>query len=221
MFNKTILQLAVLTTVLLIAATSANAADVLSPEQVVAEFQKVPHYEMFCKDESWKGAEPNKVREKFRTYFSKELYRLFMWSECFEPDTPEHYGGLNSNIYFDIRFSISYGNLYLEDTEPIYATDIRIRRAGNKNDATKAIMDVNFNYGSTKMFTSYTLILEYGHWKIDDIAPQGDYIKNPKNEKEDLHNENALDHSDSIKTDMQNNYRAAEDRYKQEQAKKH
>jgi hypothetical protein len=219
MFNKIlILLLTILIMALPIATNYANAADTTSPEKVVAEFQKVPHYEMFCKDENWKGVEPNKVREKFKTYFSKELFRLFMWSECFEPDTPDHYGELNSNFYYDIRFSISYMDVYIEKTYLVKDILIRLPKRQSKD---KAIVNVNFNFGSTKMFTSYTLIREDGQWKIDDIAPQANYIKNPKNEEEEYANDGALDHSDSIKTDMQNNYRAAEERYKQEQAKKH
>ena len=60
---------------------------------------------------------------------------------------------------------------------------------------------------------TYSLIREDGHWKIDDIAPKGDFV-------EEGDQEPFLEHSDSIKTDMQNNYRAAEERYQQEQAKK-
>jgi hypothetical protein len=72
-----------------------------------------------------------------------------------------------------------------------------------------------FDHGRLKNNnTTYTLIREDGHWKIDDIAPKGDF--KPDDEDYDA----VLEHSDSIKTDMQNNYRAAEERYQQEQAGK-
>jgi hypothetical protein len=60
---------------------------------------------------------------------------------------------------------------------------------------------------------TYTLIRENGHLKIDDIAPKGDYVEGDDQEP-------FLELSDSIKTDMQNNYRAAEEKYSRDQAAK-
>ena len=92
------------------AGLTANAP---RPEQVVAEFQKLPHYEMFCKDERWRGVVPAKLKEKYNNFFSKEFYKIFLWSECVDPKYPPHYGGLYKALYFDIRFSIPYQDLYL------------------------------------------------------------------------------------------------------------
>ena len=206
MFSKILILLLTM----LATSTTAHATDIPSPEQVVAVFQKVPHYEMFCQDESWGNAEPIKIGEKFKVYFSKEFYKLFLWAQCGQPEMPPHYGELYSMFYYDIRFSIHERELELENT--YLAKDILIQRK-KINEPYKAILGVHFTYRKTKMFTSYTLIQEDGQWKIDDIAPQADYVKDSDMD--------TYDHSDSIKTDMQNNYRAAEDRYKQEQAKKH
>lgn len=216
MSNKYIISPAVVmmvVVVLLVVAPSTNAADRLSPEQLVAEFQKVPHYEMFCNDESRGRSEPVKVGEKFKVYLSREFYRLFLWSQCGQPEVPSHRRDEMDYFDYDIRNNMPPGNP-LDDLN-----SFRIKLADHKQK-DKAIVNVNFKFGSTKMFTSYTLIREDGQWKIDDIAPQADYIKNPKNEKEEYANDGALDHSDSIKADMQGFYRAAEKRYQEEQAKK-
>jgi hypothetical protein len=96
------------------------------------------------------------------------------------------------------------------------ATNVRIQLVKNQG-AEKAIVKVLFDlvvYALKNLTTTYTLIREDGHWKIDDIAPKGDCRQG------DEDYDAVLEHSDSIKTDMQNNYRAAEERYLQEQAKK-
>jgi hypothetical protein len=133
-----------------------------------------------------------------------------MWTECVEPNTPLHYGDIRTDFSYDVRFSIPYSDLLLEKT--YLAKDIHIRLIKNQG-RDKAIVNVNSNYLGTKMFTSYTLIRENGQWKIDDIAPQADYVKGSDMD--------TFDHSDSIKADMQGFYRAAVERYKQEQARKH
>jgi len=178
--------------------------------QVVAAFQKLPDYEMFCEDETLANWEPVKVGAKFEPYLSKELYKLFLWSQCRYPNTPPFYGELHNLIFMDVRFGSrqGYGGTYP-------AANIRTQLVKNQG-ADKAIVKVMFDpvaFPLKNITTTYTLIREEGHWKIDDIAPKGDFV-------EEGDQEPFLEHSDSIKTDMQNNYRAAEERYQQEQAKK-
>lgn len=196
--------------VLPVTSHMAYAADTTSPEQVVAEFQKFPHNEMFCLDKSWNaGAKMSVIERNLKTYLSKDLYKLFLWSECVEPEVPPHYGGLYNALYFDIRFSIPLSDLRLE--KKYLAKDIRVNII-KQNGVDKAVVGVYYNYDGTKMFTRYTLIQEEGQWKIDDIAPQANYVKGSEVE--------SYEHSDSIKTEMQENYNAAMARYKEEQAKK-
>lgn len=93
------------------------------------------------------------------------------------------------------------------------ATNIRVQPA-NFRGPNKAIIKVLYDFGTLKnIVTIYTLIREDGKWKIDDIVPKGDF-------KEGSDEEPYLQFSKSIKTEMQNNYRKAEMRYQQEQAKK-
>ena len=180
-----------------------------TPVQVVAALQKIPHYEIFCEDETWGSTEPINVGAKFKSYLSKNFYKLFMWSQCVEPEMPPFYVDLNNKFLWDIRFGFENGGR--EDMED----NVRIQSAQYKG-ADKAIVKVMYDFGTLKnLTTTYTLIREDGHWKIDDIAPKGDFRK-------DIEDYDAvLEHSDSIKTDMQKFYRAAEERYKREQSKKH
>jgi hypothetical protein len=190
------------------ALCAQQKADITSPVQVVAAFQKLPNYEMFCLNESRRDWEPIKVGAKFDNYFSKNLNKLFLWSQCRYPDTPPFYDDLHNLITWDIRFGSGYLSTHFK------ADNIRVQPAKLQRD-DRAIVQLLFDHGTLKnITTTYTLILEEGHWKIDDIAPKGDF-------KADDENYDAiLQHSDSIKTDMQNNYNAAVKRYQQEQAKK-
>jgi len=186
---------------------ASQEAELSTPTQVVAAFQKVSHHEIFCEDETWSSSEPIKVGSKFELYLSNNFYKLFMWSQCVQPKTPPGYVELTRTILWDIRFGFKNGGR--EDMED----NIRVHSAKTKN-ADKAIVKVMYDFGTLKdLVTTYTLIRENGHWKIDDIAPKGDFVDGDDQEPH-------LEHSNSIKTDMQNNYRAAEERYKQEQAKK-
>lgn len=185
-----------------------------NPMQVAAAFQKIPHYEMFCQTEVWESVEPIKVGEKFKEYLSQKFYRLFQWSQCVEPEIPPHYREreFKGVIYWDFRFGFSYSGMTGENS--ILAENIRLQKA-KLYGTDKATIKVLYDFGTLKnLVTTYTLIREDGHWKIDDIAPKGDYV-------EEGDQEPFLEHSDSIKTDMQKNYDAAEARYKLEQAKKH
>jgi hypothetical protein len=190
-----------------VVAFGASQDDVSTPVQVVAALQKIPHYEIFCEDETWGSTEPIKVGAKFAPYLSKNFYKLFMWSQCVEPEMPPFYVDLSNKFLWDIRFGFENGGR--EDMED----NVRVRPAKTKG-SDKAIVKVLYDFGTLKnLVTTYTLIREDGHWKIDDIAPKGDYVEEGEQEPH-------LEHSDSIKTDMQNNYDAAERRYQQEKAKK-
>ncbi|MBU1481202.1 MAG: hypothetical protein KKH12_05945 [Gammaproteobacteria bacterium] len=215
-----ILLSALLCSILYVPFTSSAVSQgtVLStPVQVVAAFQKFPDYEMFCEDATLADWEPVKVGTKFETYLSKELYKLFLWSQCRYPNTPPFYGELDNLIFFDIRYGNSQG---AGGTHP--ATNIRIQFVKHQG-ADKAIVKVLFDpllYDLKNITTIYTLIREDGHWKIDDIAPKGVVPEEGEDEEVVADQQQLLENSESIKTDMQNNYRAAEERYKQEQAKK-
>lgn len=183
-----------------------------TPEKLVTAFQEIPDHALACVDETWGGWEALKVGTKFETYFSKEMYKLFMWSQCRSTSMPPFYGDLDNLIFWDIRYGI---RLSAHGEELNYAKNIRVQ-AVKFDGENKATVDVKFDVkirNVKNITTTYTLIREDGQWKIDDIAPHGDKPKNPDQEP-------ALEHSDSIKTDMLNNYRAAEERYKQEQAGK-
>lgn len=214
MFNKiSNFLLTMLVSVLLIAATTSHAADTPSPEQVVAEFQKVPHYVMFCLDERQGGRDSTdeevNLEEIYEKYFSKEFNKLFMWNKCSEPDFPPKFSDvLNYSLDHDFRFGIPSMGLLGEKI--VVAKNIRTQAAKQKT-ADKAIVKVLYGFGSAKnLVATYTLIREEGRWKIDDIA-----LKGYATEVEEV-----LPGSSSIKTDIQNYYRAAEEHYQREQAKK-
>lgn len=182
-----------------------------NPSQVVAAFQKLPHSEMFCEDETWGDYEPVNVGAKFEKFFSKDFYKLFLWSQCRQPRIPPGYR-VNAPILFEIRFAFPL--VGLGGNKTILAEHIRVSKPILQGP-DKATVKILYDFGTLKnLVTTYTLIREDGQWKIDDIAPQGDF------EKDNDGYEPSLDHSDSIKADMQKNYNAAEARYKQEQAKK-
>ena len=194
--------------------------NISSPEQVVAEFQKLPRSEMFCLDESWNaGAAIPTIKKNFQSKLSKDLYKLFLWSECVEPEVPPHYGDLYNAFYYDIRFSIPVISGH-KNNRPSPISDIRIATIKNNNPA-QTIVRVDFSNKGTKMFTRYTLIQEDGSWKIDDISPQATFVNG--RQPADNYGYEIADYnfsSDSIKTDMQKNYDAAMKRYTQEQGAK-
>ena len=190
-----------------IVASGSAVVDKASPAQVVMAFQKIPPYEMFCRDKEAGGAEPIKVGEKFEPYLSKEFYKLFLWSQCVEPEIPPFYDDFKNIYLWDIRF----GNNGTGNTPKV--TNLRLSPTKYPSP-DKVIIKLKFdptNYDLKNITTTYTLIREDGHWKIDDIAPKGD-------EPNEYNGDTALEHSDSIKTDMQKNYNAALARYNKEQA---
>lgn len=200
----------------LIATCASSEFDSSKPEKIITAFQKLPPYEMFCQDETWRSAEPIKVGAKFETYLSKEFYKLFFWSQCGEPKLPPGYSGMNNIFYWDVRFGIENAGL----TNRV--KNIRIRPAKYQG-SDKAIVNVLFDplpHELKNITTTYTLIREDGHWKIDDIAPKGVEPVEGEDEEVAADQQQLLESSNSIKNDMQNNYRAAEVRYQQEQAKK-
>lgn len=197
------------------AVSSPQESESLNPVQVVNMFQKLPPYEMFCENENRGSAEPIKVGEKFNIYLSNQFYKLFLWSQCGEPEVPPHYKGreFTGVIYFDIRFGFGLASSGANSAK---VKNIRIKPAkfqGSDKATVKLIFDPT-NYELNNIVTIYTLIREDGKWKIDDIAPKGDFKEGDENY------DAALEHSDSIKTDMQNNYIAAMARYNKEQAQK-
>lgn len=180
-----------------------------NPIQVVAAFQKISHHEMFCQDETWGDYEPVRVGASFEKFYTKEFYKLFLWSQCRQPKTPPGYARY-APIHFEIRFGFSYSGLSGEKS--IIAEHIRVSKP-KLQGPDKASVKVLYDFGTAKnLVTIYTVIREDGQWKIDDIAPHGDF--EPDNDGY----EPLLGHSDSIKSDMQNNYNEAEARYKQETA---
>ena len=184
------------------------------PEQVVADFQKLPHHELFCKNATWGSSEPISVGSKFKTFYSKEFYKLFLWAQCITPlNTPPHYQDLDYNFFWDIRFGLpKHGVDNREGT--IEAKAIRIQSVKFQGPS-KATVKVLFNFGTLKNLpTTYTVIQEDRQWKIDDIAPSGDFVEGANEDQQD----SLLKHSKSIKTEMKNNYRKAEARYLKEQS---
>lgn len=182
---------------------------VAKPEQVVSSFQELPHNELICEDKTWGDFQPNKVGVKFATYFSNDLYKLFFWTQCGKPKSPPpHYSGLDVPILWDIRFGFPFTALLGEQS--VIARNIRVQKAKFQG-ADKAIVKVLFDFNRKNTVTIYTLIREDGQWKIDDISPKGDGTEM---------SESSLYFSDSIKTDMQKNYRKAEEHYQKEQALK-
>ena len=201
--------LGLLAFVSVIATAASIEFDSSSPEKVVTSFQTLPPYELFCKDETGDGTQAINVGAKFESYLSKDFYKLFMWSQCVEPEMPPFYAELNNKYFWDIRFGIENSGL----TNRVNNIRIQPAKHQGQNKATVKLLFDPMPQELKNVTTIYTLIREDGHWKIDDIAPKGDY-------EEGSEGECLLEHSDSIKTDMRNNYRAAEERYKQEQAKK-
>lgn len=184
------------------------------PEQVVSAFQKLPHYEMFCKDKTWGGVEPIKVGAKFKSYLSQKFFKLFLWSQCVEPDFPPRYFELDAPILWEIRYGFTITGLLGE--ESIVVTNVRVQSAKFRGTDTASVK-VLYDFGTLKNLpTTYTVNRENGQWKIDDIAPKGDYAESRNEDQQD----SFLRHSKSIKTEMQRNYRKAEVRYQQEQTKK-
>lgn len=195
----------------LVALSDDSATDTQTPEKVVVDFQKLPHHELFCEKDDWQEWDRANVGAKFKAALSKQFYKLVMWSQCAEPENPRSTTHYDRNFFWDIR----YGLHDPSTRGVIFVDNFRVQKA-KYHGPDKAKVEFIFDVPNTHLkniTTTYTLIREDGHWKIDDIAPHGDY-------EEDSEREPALEHSDSIKTDMQNNYSAAEARYKQEQVKK-
>ena len=191
----------------------AEASSAPTPEQVVTPFQKLPHYEMSCQDESKEHAKPSKISEELVSYFSKEYLRLFLWSQCFAPEIPPHYsyserGDEEGFLNYDIRFGTD--SYWDEDAANSYIENIRVQKA-QFTGADKATIKVLYGNHKPDMYATYTLIREDGQWKIDDIAPQGDYDAN-----DEYQEDTALAHSDSTKADMQTSYGKANARYQKE-----
>lgn len=188
-----------------VVASAVQETYAQNPGQAVAAFQKLPSYEVDCRDETMGSTEPIKVGSKFENYLSKAFYKLFLWSQCVEPEIPPQNFD-NGAISWDFRFgfhdsggSDKVTNIHLNTT----------KFQGSDKATIKLLFDIGYLNNIT---TTYTLIREDGHWKIDDIAPKGD-------EPNEYNGDTALEHSDSIKADMQTNYNAAMKRYQQEQAK--
>lgn len=201
----------VLLYLLIFAPFVAKAANGSNPEQVVNEFQKIPHFELFCKNQTWGSVEPFQIGAKFNSFLSNEFGKLFMWSQCLQPNLPPQYDELNAPILWDVRFGFPISGLLGE--ESVIATNVRISSAINQA-SNKVTVKALYNTGILKnIVTVYKLVREDDSWKIDDIAPKG-YTTGGA-EPEEL-----LRGSKSIKTAMQNNYRKAEARYQQELAKK-
>ena len=192
----------------LMAENLSNVIEIKSPEKVVGAFQKIPHYELFCEDSSWGSSEPTKVGGKFLSYLSKEFYKLFLWEVCVEPEIPPHDKSSRSGITYDFRFGFGYSGI--QNEQSVITRNVRVQKP-KLQGSDKAIVKVLYDFNRNNTVTVYTLIREDGQWKIDDISPKGDGTEM---------SESSLYFSDSIKTDMQNNYNAAMERYKKEQASK-
>ena len=192
----------------LMAENLSSVIEIKSPEKIVGAFQKIPHYELFCEDSSWGSSEPTKVGGKFKSYLSKEFYKLFLWEVCVEPEIPRPDKSSRSGITDDFRFGFGYSGI--QNEQSIIARNIRVQKA-RLQGSDKAIVKVLYDFNRNNTVTVYTLIREDGQWKIDDISPKGDGTEM---------SESSLYFSDSIKTDMQKNYRKAEEHYQKEQSKK-
>jgi hypothetical protein len=192
----------------LLAENLSNLIEIKSPEKIVGAFQKIPHYELFCHDNTWGGTEPIKVGTKFQSFLSKDFYKLFLWSQCVEPDMPPRYTGGNGVILWDIRFGFSFTGILNEQS--VITRNVRVQKP-KLQGSDKAIVKVLYDFNRNNTVTVYTLIREDGQWKIDDISPKGDGTEM---------SESSVYFSDSVKTDMQNNYNAAMKRYNKEQAQK-
>ena len=218
--KKELISLLTVFMILLSATSDADMVNITpSPEQVIANFQKLPHYEMFCKDERWRGVVPAKFDDEYQSYFSNGFYKLFFWSACGQPKIPPRYAFMENNFSYDIRFSIPYQDLYRRKTVN-FAENIQIKTISNTR-TDQSIIGVGFTYDGTKMSTRYTLIREDGQWKIDDIAPRSTFVG--KREASDPDGNEITEYSfssDSIKAEMQKNYNAAMARYNKEQAQK-
>ena len=222
MLNKILTSLLAIFLCLLSATSEADKATFASgPEQVVAEFQKLPHYEMFCKDERWKGVVPTKFDEEYQSYFSKVFYKLFFWSSCGQPKVPPRYAFMENDFSYDIRFGIPFvGGAPSDLGQIVVAENIKITTIKSNNPAQSTVR-VDFTYKGIKMSTRYTLIKEDGQWKIDDISPRSNFVG--AREASDPDGNEIAEYSfssDSIKAEMQKNYNAATARYNKEQAQK-
>jgi hypothetical protein len=190
------------------AESLSNVIEIKNPEKIVGVFQKIPHYELFCEDNTWGGTEPIKVGTKFQPLLSKDFYKLFVWSQCGQSRTPPRYDDLENIFLWDVRFGFSYSGILNEQS--VITRNIRVQKPifQGKNKVTVKVL---FDFNVKNTVTIYSLISEDGQWKIDDISPKGDGEGDSENGRE-----SSINFSDSIKTDMQNNYNAAMERYNKE-----
>jgi len=216
---KTILKFAVcmLLSVSLEVSTSeaAIAQDNLKTARaLVEEFQTLPKQDLFCAEQDWtrdtRSSENSMLLKrmipKYKHFFSKEFYRLFMWVQCYVPETPPQ---ITRGLY---KYNISPEGYY---------RDFRFGTQADEDNPTDTIrvlpprsveadrMTVRVTY-AWQLWTDYTLVREDGAWKIDDMAP-----KAVRTEMETLHWG-----SKSLKRDLQIVYRLSEEQYRKEQSSK-
>jgi predicted DNA-binding antitoxin AbrB/MazE fold protein len=178
---------------------------VVSPDGIVREFQRIPHYEMFCLDSTWKnGLQPTTVGKKVRPYLSKELYKLFMWAQCMEPKMPPQYPDIDAPITREIRFGFTASGL--QGAKGVDAKNIRVQVISALKKE-KVVIKVLYDDGVLKNLTAnYTVILEEGQWKIDDISLKGYSTRM----------EEIIPSSKSLKAEIRTSYKLAEKKCKQD-----
>ena len=176
--------------------------DLAEVKILVGQFNSVPAEHMFCSargasGQIWeRGGDPERVLPELTKYFSAEMLRLFKWVQCQLPAYPDStmHGGLD--YYWDFRYGLSQTD---SSYAPSRAEKVRaLAPHGQRN--TKILVKVLFVYAGHPCESTYTLIKESGHWKIDDIA-----LKGYSTEVEVF-----LPDTKSLKTELQAAYKRAE-----------
>ena len=191
-------------------AYTITSNDLLDVKKLVGEFHKVPPEHMFCSARAergfrWEpGGDPELVLPEITHFFSSELLRLFGWIQCAVPRHPAPLRSESINYYWDFRYGLSQAE---SESESRNTNNLRILTP-QKGKVSSITITVLYNYygaGKTDLQTTYILIRENGHWKIDDISLKGFELDMGDEGREWL-----VAHSKSLKTELQAAYKRAE-----------
>jgi hypothetical protein len=182
--------------------------DLTAAQEVVKDFNMLPNHLVFCAQTNFDLGDFNELKPILQTFFSAEFFKLFVWARCYLPNrTTEPDGYL-----WDFRYGLSM-------TESNYGDEIRVKNvkvlpaiALPKNRAQVKVTYNFYQAENEKLITTYTLIVEDGAWKIDDIALKG-FVLNKGTDAEEV----VLPVSKSLKKELLVDFEEAETKYKQEQ----
>lgn len=194
------------------AESSRNVADLAAAQALIKAFNALPNHLVFCAQPDFESIDYNKLKPILQPFFSAEFTKVFVWAHCSAEnrryDPPGKY-------LWDFRYGLSM-------TESNYGDEIRVKNVkvlpAIALPRNRAQVKVTYNFyqaDDEKLITTYTLIVEDGTWKIDDIALKG-FVLNKGTDAEEV----VLPVSKSLKKELLADFEEAEIKYKQDQAAK-